>query len=444
MKKTTTSPFRFNYRLNLRNYVNTYYFWIVSVTCIFILGGCYYAFFCTPKYRATVILSSKIYGSLSGSAYAEEKQLSLENDQRAAPRELELIQSRLVLSKVVDKLLLDTTITPVGSSGKGRGLKIKRFDVSPDLNNQEIALFSVAPDTFSIKVKNKGALSEGSIGKDQSFEISSSETIRIAVDELPDEPTEYTLLKKPKDEIIEDILTNSVFEAPGIADKLVTNLIKISYTGMNPKQTTEIVNTIAEVAVDVSKNEERIQARNSLELMLREQKHLAMVLEEKTKRLSELKLQLGKPTLNESIDSQYTANQLESLVERIQDLESQRLAALTTRTELHPMVQEIEANLISFRQSLKDLKVEVSESLSLGHMVLNLQRDLMVYNKLYEEVTNDLEQFHARSEFPVGNLRIVEKAAIPDAPISYSKPVIILLSALVGLVCGYVVALAIE
>ncbi|MCB1149414.1 MAG: hypothetical protein KDK48_04550, partial [Chlamydiia bacterium] len=83
---------------------------MVLTTLLFTAGGTYYAFFYTPKYRTTALLSSQIFGSLTAVAVSTDRGLPLDDKETAAPRQLELIKTHKVLAKVIDRLRLNTSI----------------------------------------------------------------------------------------------------------------------------------------------------------------------------------------------------------------------------------------------------------------------------------------------------------------------------------------------
>jgi len=443
--QTKIRPSAFDFRFNIRNYVNYSRFLIITTTILFTIGGTYYAFFHTPKYMATVILSSKVYSSLSGAASSEERELPIEDRETAAPRELELIKSQAVLSRVVQRLKLDTKVSGNGFSSKKNPLAIEAFEAPPSMNNKKIVLEMIDDGNYSLDIADAEFSSRGAIGKEETFDLPENENLKIFLREKPKSKEKtFTLLKKPRQEIIDEILSITTFEAPGIENMLVTNLIKISVKGMEPDLIAKIANTIAEVAIDQSKREEQKAAQRSMQLTAVEQKNIRKLLHEKSRRLSNMKIALHQFAYNDEVNAQSMASMLEKVEEQV-NLSKSELSKLKERlTDEHPKVKEARAGLNSYEDAQGNLIAISNKSLENGTELLDLQREIQMYNRIYEEIGSDYEQFKARFEAPVGSLSLVESSMVPDSPVSYSRPVIILLSALIGVICGYIVALVLD
>lgn len=398
----------------------------------------------SPIYQADVILSCKVYNSLDAEALSKDKTLSIEDRSMTGPTELELVKSSTVLSKVVEKLDLDTdNINSIPTTQSP--FTFGEFNVSRKLHHEKMILRSLDATKYALEIPKEGFVKEGFVGERYHWILPNQESVNVLVNVLPIETnTVYQFSKKPRDEIINEILSNTIFEAIGIEDNLLTSLIKISYKGMNPEQITEIVNSIAESAVEVSKKEEQIQAGNALELVLIERDQAKKALDEQIKRLSQVQIHLDKLSVNEEINAQYIASQMAEIKNNICKLEAQKASLKDTITDQHPKMISIEASLKSYNDLYEKLKRNAHESLARESEILSLEKDIAIYTRIYEKTMQDYHYFKARYESPVGNLRVVELAHIPAIPISYSKPIIILLSALIGLVCGYVIALVLD
>lgn len=434
-----------NFSYNIRNYVNYTRFLIVTITLLFTVGGAYYAFFLTPKYQATVLLSSKIYGSLSASSLSTDKMLPVDDKETSAPRQLVLIQTQNVLRKLVDQLHLDVTIASNSPSVPANSLSIKKFIVPNTLVNKEILLEVKAQHSYNIAIPAIEFSANASFGSKEKFLLADGSTIEIRMDNLS-APVDalFTITKAPQGETINNLTDNLVFDAPGMDTKLVTNVISIAYTGMEPLKITDTVNALADIVVEMSKDQERSEAAYMAQLMEIEKNFLLDLLNAKGQELAVVSMNLDHVAFDEKVYGKLYADELSQISNNIA-LAHSELAKLsqsvTSKNRLYLEAQAAYQSLVDQKQAIAQ---KVDKSVSGGNIILDLQRDLAVYTTLYQTVSANLEQFRARMIEPIGDLRIIEYACVPDTPSSLARPLIILLSVIVGLISGYVVALVFD
>lgn len=439
--KSSITPSRFNYRFNIRNYLNYTRFLIIMTTILFTIGGTYYAFFYTPRYQASVYLSSQVYGSLSAAALSKDKAIPLDDKETSAPRQLELLQTPQILTELVKTLDLDLTV-----EGKlADQFVISELTLSRSLYNETILITTIDDLTYRVDIPAANFEAEGTLKYPEVFAVDNENMLQIQLDAIPQIPgAELTLVKRPIGETIDEILANSLFEAPGVDDKLVTNLIRVSYTGMNPQKIAKIVNTLADLAVQNSKFEEKREAFQTLELMNLERAQVLSFLNLTGQKLAELNRGLRRVSINEEIDSKLAADQMIEVEKNLVKAKAELSALKKQSTDQNPKIQASLAGIESLIAEREEIHRKATSSLQVGDELLDLHRDLLVYTNLYQEICRSLQQFQARAESPVGNLTVLEYAQAPDTPVSYSRPVIILLSALIGMICGYILALVLD
>lgn len=438
-------PTQHNYAFNIRNYVNLSRLIIMSVTLMFFLGGSYYALFLTPKYQATVYLSSKIYASLSASALSIDKVIPVDDKDTSAPRQLALMQTPQILRQLIDKLQLDNIVTSSDTAIAITELSLGEFTVTPNLFDIPIYVTVVDKDTYQLIIPYLSFEKKGTVGKSENYLISKDYSVKIKVDKIPaTKGLTYTLKKEPKGKVVEKLLDNLVFEADGYDSKLVTNIITVNFTDMSPTKAALVANTLAQLAVEDSKIQEKEQAQNAVTLMEAERDHILDQLNRTGTKLAMLSTKFAHVAFDEKIYGKQFADELTNLDKSIAEAHAQLSMISTNVTDKHPQYQEAAAVYQSYVKKRDDYDQVVQASVGQGNSFLDYQRDLTVYTALYEDVSKNLQQFAARLKEPVGDLRVIELACIPDTPSSLSQPLIIALSALVGLICGYIAALVFD
>lgn len=442
---SSITPAQHNFKFNIRNYVNYTRFLIILITLLFTLGGSYYAFFLNPQYQATVLLSSKIYGSLSANSQANDKMLPVDDKDTSAPRQLVLVQTQTLLRKLVDKLHLNLTIETNNSSVLPSCLSIDKLTSPMSLNKTDVVITVEEQNAYNVEVPSINFSAKGKIGNLEKYKLPDGEDLELLIDKITaPHNTKFTVTKIALGETVNKIMGNLVFDAPGVDNKLVTNILSITYTGMDPQKVVEIVNTLADIAVSLSKEEERSEAAAMVSVMEIEKKNILDLLNIKGEELAVLSMDLNHVGYDEKIFSKYFADELTQIDANIAQAHSDLSKLAQTVTSKNLLYQEALAAYQSFVGQKNEIKQQIAKSVSSGNILVDVQRDLVAYTTIYEETCKNLQQYTSRLLDPIGDLRIVEYACEPDTPSSLSRPVIILLSAIVGLICGYVVALVFD
>ncbi len=432
---------RHNFAFDIRNYVNYTRLVILVTTVLFTVGGAYYAFFYTPKYRSTIMLSAKVFNSLGAAASSQEKRVQVEDKDTAAPRELELIQSDEVLAEVVCRLHLDVLVNGEVYNCNSSPIRISELNIPRALEDKKISLVRQQDERYDLYISGLSIELTGKLNEPLRYQLEEGDFL-LTLSEWSDTGRDKVVLKKKSVyEAINDLHGVTMFEAPGIDQNLVTNLIVVSAVSMDPAMAALIANTISEVAVEKSKDDERSEAEASAMLLKVERMQLENVLNSHEIALSQLHLDLGQPTTNSEVNAELASRRIQNLDAEIALADSELKKLSQTMTFHHPKYRQTAARLASYQHAKKELIHETHKTISREQDYLNVERKLQVFGHLYDEISRELQIFEARLQEPVGNLRVLRKAMAPDYPYSYSRSVIILLSSLVGMICGYIAAL---
>lgn len=445
LMEKSVKPAKYDFRYNIRNYVNYSRFIISFVTALFFIGGSYYAFFLTPKYDATVLLSSKIYGSLSADALSTDKMIPVDDKDTAAPRQLAILQSYELLQKLVERLHLDIEIASPSSTIASNRLKIENLALPMKLLKKPVYFTKEEGSRYKIAIPSVYFEGNGENNKVETFTFSdgSSMTVKVADFDVPT-GSAFTVTKQPQGEVINDLKSNLIFDAPGLPEKLVTNIVSIVFTGLEPEKVVQTVNTLAEIAVETSKEEERKEATYMTALLENEKKRVIAHLVSKGEEIAILSGSLNHVAYDEKLYGKLFVDELAQLENNIALAYSELAKISQSYTENHQIHKESNAAYQSLVDKKEKTKEMVSKSVAGSRLINDVQRDITIYTSIYEQISANLEQFQARIKEPVGNLRIINYATLPDTPSSLSRPVIILLSVFLGLVSGYVLALVLD
>ncbi len=416
---------------------------IIFITILTTSGGIAYALIAQPVYQTDSILQlaekSEGISSLSNS-----NALSLGQSSSIA-EEIEIIQSRTILSQVVDALDLDTSVTPkyfpfIGSAiarkadlsqglapplfnkeqyaWGGERIEVKTFEVPPTYIGNSVFFTLVAgeSDTYSLLDSQKNTLLESRVGKLEETTLPNGEKLKIEVTDLFARPGTHFILQKVAQIAVIDGLKSSIAihelgnSKTSIAKR--SGLLQISMTGNNPEMITNIVNMIAETYVKQGIEQKSKIAKKTLEL---------------------LEEQLGKT--DKTHEETITDNQSESAVSSSKE----------TQITLNRIIS-IESNLSKLIQLQEDLSQKFTPEhyriISLNKQIARLQEELETQkkkikkapNKVQDQLFDKMEELKVIIASSMSDTRVIDYAITPYRAIKPKKSFIVLLASALGLV----------
>ena len=245
-----------------------------------------------PIYKAEAQLRiDKNNALLAASLHSETNGASTETDNPQSQREVEILRSRSVLSKVVEDLNLMVEYTPcyfpiigealarrhdarerVSSSWRGfshwawggEKLKITTFNV-PDLYlDQTFTLIALEAGRFRLLGPNDQTLVEGQSGEMLTADIGEAMTVDIKLSELEAHPgTHFELTRKTSLAAIETL--QKAFSVKAVSKN--TDSISVELKGRNPEQLAKSVNDITTIYINETVNWESAEASQKLNFL---------------------------------------------------------------------------------------------------------------------------------------------------------------------------------
>jgi len=205
-----------------------------------------------------------------------------------------------------------------------------------------------------------------------------------------------------------------------------------------------------------------------------------------TQKLSELEAQLYKLEMRKSVlenihhyiethndirgidvsfkDEQYSNSTVDAIILKIQNANARRIALLLKHTEQHPSVLNIDKELASLRQALKEsiesslrstdrrlatlnkiIKKQKDKLRSLPEQEIelaSLTRDFMVNEKIYSYLLEKRAETAIVESSAVSNTRMINTALVPETPIKPKRILIIISGFIFGIIIGIILASA--
>jgi tyrosine-protein kinase Etk/Wzc len=430
--------------------------------------------------------------------------------------EIEMIRSRALLAKVANHLKMTYRVAP-GRPALREALAEAYFEEGTPVGNLVIT-FS-GPDSYTVAFDGRP------IGEGRNGEVFEWEFGTLLVD-----------TKRARAEDLIEIKTSNVDAVVGgilgsIQVKPVenVNMLRLTAKGRDPKKVTRLVNALADVYVETSMEDKRLQATTTrvfienqiertasnlrraeieLETFKRETGILDMSAE--TRRYVAVLGDLESQLLAESLDRQISAveldilkrrrgavsgesgsypteevlisrfaagSALQQLENRLIELRRRRAELVQTRTPDHPSVVAVDEEIGNAEE---ELRVALSDALEFGELATNVElsdekmamlddtlrdyremtstlpekemelnrllRAYQVNEQVYTMLLEKLQEAKINEAMPTADIRVVDYALVPKAPVSpnYAKNIIvgIILGVFLGIGVAYILEFA--
>jgi tyrosine-protein kinase Etk/Wzc len=136
----------------------------------------------------------------------------------------------------------------------------------------------------------------------------------------------------------------------------------------------------------------------------------------------------------------------QGILKSLVDVENAAVLLKQERDELrqnftpeHPRIQAVDSKLLRLNERRKQFEVDVSRLPDTQQTVLRLARDVEVSNKLYTELLNTAQQLRVSKAGTIGDVRVIDTAAVAREPVG-AKPLAIMgIAVLLGLLVSLVV-----
>lgn len=382
---------------------------------------------------------------------------SMVEQKQPAQAEIEILKSRLVLGNVIQHLNLDLKISGTQNSFTDRLLSPHHYQTE---YQPKSVLFKDDEKVFDIRQFNVPSnFRDKNLElrfKDGQFSLTNTQTEQVILtgktnqantlrtadglwnisiytqDQLNDV---YLIQKQSLPAAVNNILTNY-----SVAEKgKLTGILGLNYQGTDKTHITQVLNAIL-----VSYSQQNIERRSA---------ETAQTLKFLDEQLPELKQQLDVAerefnkfrqqynTVDVTKESELYLTQSVTLETQKAQLEQQVAEAGAKYTSEHPVMQQMNAQLGAINKKIGELNATLKELPDLQRRYLQLYREVEVKQQLYTALLNSYQQLRIAKAGEIGNVRIVDTAVEPIAPIAPKKLQILILSIFLGGFLGTLLAL---
>lgn len=446
--------------IDLASYLDTLFdhrWLIASIALVITLLGAAYAFMAKPIYEANVLIqvedspnsSKNILGDLS----------SMFDVKTAATSEMEILRSRMVVSRAVDNLRLYIDVRPkyfpvVGAWLAGRSkqlsepglfgyggyvwgdeqIDISTFNVSESLDDRDFVLTVEANGQFRLNESKQDFEWKGSVGSTLNTGADSG-NIELRVDRLSAKPgAQFLLHHTSRLATIEKLQSSMAISEKGKQ----SGIIAITLEGTDPKLTSSILNEIGREYVRQNVERKSEQAEKSLTFLDKQLPDLKRQLEQSETKYNQFRNSSGTINLNEEAKMllQQSVNAQTKLIE----LKQKRQELLIRFNTGHPAVVGIDSQMKEINGEMQAIAAQIKKLPLVEQDVLRLTRDVKVNTDLYTALLSNAQQLLLVKAGKVGNVRLVDAAMVPKKSIKPNRPIMITIALLLGLFLGVISA----
>lgn len=430
---------------------------IASVAAVALSLGVAYALLSTPIYEANTLIQvedSKAggVGSLLGDMG------SMFDIKSPATAEIELLRSRLVVGQAVANLQLDLDVKPKYLPLVGRWLARRATEpsspgflgmggyVSGTEDLQVASLkgpqalegirYTVAltAQGYELRSPEGDNLGQGSLGQPLAFkhEGASGELLVAAAVGKPG--AEFHVTRSSRLSVTEQLQKDMNIAEQGKQ----SGVISASLEGKDPELIARTLNEIGALYVRQNVDRKAAEAEKSIRFLDSQLPQLRKELEASESKFNQFRNQNG--TFDLGNEAKVILDQGVKLQTSLMELQQKRKELEARFTAQHPSIQTIDAQIHSIQRELGAMNGKVKAFPNVEQDLLRLTRDVKVNNELYTSLLNSFQQLRLVKEGKVGNVRIVDVAAVPERPVKPKRSMVVALAAVLGLLAGLALA----
>lgn len=429
------------------------YRWLIAALAVLgVLLGAGGAFVTRPEYRASGLIQVEEKASSALTGLKELGSLmGLAGDTTVAA-EQEILGSRMVLDKVIQRQRLDILVEPkyfpiigravarrykeegineplVGLGGYGWGgeeIRVDALEVPRDMLDETMTL--ILGEGGSIEVFSDGdePILKGAVGT----RISAGK-FSIFVAQVKARPgTRFNLTKLSPDEALLGLNKKYVIKERGKK----SGILEVSLNGTDADKIGVVLDDILNSYVRQNVERRSAEAENTLQFL---EKQLPIVKREMdAAEAAYNSYRQSRGSLDLNIETQSVLGSIVEVDNQIVALRQERDELRQYFTGEHPRIQAVNARIEKLKQRRSEFDKDVSKLPDTQQEVLRLARDVEVSTVLYTNLVNTAQQLRVSKAGTVGDVRIIDPAAVTTQPVGLKPAVFLAIGGLLGVMAG--------
>jgi tyrosine-protein kinase Etk/Wzc len=432
---------------------------IATITLVAGLLGAVYAFTAKPVYEANMMIHVEEQTQREAKNILGETG-ALFDVKQAASGEMELVKSRLVVSRAIDNLKLYMDAQPKYFPGFGKWvanqnsagltspglvnwggyswgaekIDVASFDVPEKLHNREFVLQVEGGGRYKVSEKESGISFDGVVGQAIKADTPMG-PVELNVNSIQGNVgAQFLLHRSSRLAAIESVQNNLTVAEQGKQ----SGIIDVTLKGNDPQFVYGVLSAITNEYVRQNQSRKTEEAERSLSYINKQMPELKTQLEQSEARYNAFRNQHGTVDLTEEARLQLQAAAA-AKSKRI-DLDQKRTELLAKYTSAHPVLQGVDAQIREINGEIRNINDYIKKLPALEQEAVRMQRDVKVNTELYTALLNTAQQLKLITVGKMSNVRLVDAPMLPEKPVSPNRPRVIAIALFLGLFLGVVVA----
>ncbi|MDN3555247.1 polysaccharide biosynthesis tyrosine autokinase [Halomonas maura] len=454
------------------------YKWLIVISMLlFGLGGMVHANLITPIYQSNVLVQVERRDSVN--PIGDPEAMFNTNDGGRVAAEIEILRSRMVLGKVVDRMELDSVIRPhqlpvvgeyfqrqgiqrpdpydfpvIGSVMErfdlhfldflknnsavwgGESVQLNRFEVSDSFLGQPLTLSTMDKQRYQL-LSDDFVLGEGEVGELESF-LGGNIILNVASLEAP-QGAKFTLIKISRLDAVQSIVSRLSVSEQGVSGRGVsTGILRLTLKGSDKNEIRNTLDAISETFLMQNVERQSAETQQSLEFLAMQAPDLREKLSSAENRMSEYRSSVD--SVDVDTEAQSIIDQFILLEQKLNELVIQEAELAQRFKETHPTYQALLRQKDYLEGELERLDERVNAMPAAQQELIRLSRDVEVAQAIYVNVLNKAQELQLAKAGTIGNVRIIDSAVVESSPVEPRKAMIGGAAAMMGamLALGYV------
>lgn len=434
--------------------------WLIATIALVatLLAGAY-AFLTTPLYQSNMLIHVEEEGQKAPTNIMGDLN-AMFDVKTSALAEMELLQSRLVVSRATDNLRLYINAGPkyfpgIGSwiASKNKNLSnpglfgyggyawgaekinVSTFNVPDQMLNRQFVVTAEGNGNFRLTQKDADIDLKAKVGESSIFELPNG-TIEVRIDQLDGKPgTEFLMTRSSRLATIEGIQNAMKVEELGGKQ---SGVIGVSLQGSDPRLINGVLSEIGKEYVKQNNARKTEEAEKSLAYLNKQLPEIKSQLEQAEAKYNAFRNANGTIDLGE--ESKLSLQQSSAAKLKKMELQQKKIELLARYTDDHPAVQGIDSQLKEINGQINAMNDHIKQLPQIEQNLLRLSREVKVNTDLYTQLLNTAQQLRLVTVGKVSNVRLVDTPMMAEKPVKPNRPVIIALGVMAGLFLGVVAA----
>lgn len=430
--------------------------WLVAVVAALVLAiGVAYAFLAKPVYEANLLIQVEDSAGSAKSFLGEAA--SLFDVKTPASAEIEIIRSRMVVGQAVDNTLLYIDAKPrympvVGDwfarrakelsnpvSGWVMGnesIKVNSFEVPPEFEGSRFQVTARSDGRYSLTHPELEQELIGTVGTTMTY-TSAVGQFALQISELKGKPgAEFDLTRHSRLSVIRQLQSSLKLAEKGRQ----SGVIDATLQDTDRHRLTLILNEIGQQYVRQNVERKAAEAQKTLAFLDIQLPQFKKQLDQSEEAYNRYRNQKGTVALDE--EARLILARSVELQSKLMEAQQKRRELVSRFTGEHPAVTTLDEQIAAWEREISSLNNRVKGLPSVQQDAVRLERDVKVNNELYQQLRNNALQLQLIREGKIGNVRVIDSAATPIAPVKPTRSITIGISLVLGLIGGIMLALA--